>query len=588
MAGKGDIKAGGAFVELFVKGAKFEVGLRKAAAKLKSFGGDLSSFGTKMAAAGAAMAAPFIFSVKHFTDAGSAVADMAARTGLSTEAISELGFAAQQTGTDISTVEAGVRRMQKTISEAAGGSESAAKALAEFGLSAEALIGLSPDKQLEAIAAGLAAIDDPAKRSAATMAVLGKSGTALIPMLADITALRAEAKRLGFTMSAETAAAADKLGDAIDVVKASVGALAIKVGAALAPEILRIAEKATEFIALATDWVSKNRELVVSAAAIVAGIAAAGSALMAFGITVSSIGSGLTALAAVFGAVLSGAAALLTPIGAITAGIVAIAAVIVYTTGLLPKLIDSFKPLMGAIKTIAKSLISGDFKKAWDVAATSIKYVASVALDWFVSLPELAGYAAGAVARALIDGLSVVWEWVKSMPSLIEAMLSGDMSIGDMLSGAHEAALGKIKSTADAMKAGFRGDALPELGSSERTKKLRDALDALTGEDAKKAGMSNQMQNRGKGGKLVAAAKAGGLGGARPGGAGGGGGDGPVTVTFSGAALVAQTFGGRGVAKPEDKIVAALKADLVEAKKMVDLLADLVDELREKKGAVFL
>lgn len=691
----------GPFVELFVKGAKFEVGLKKAAASLKKFGDDITAIGTKLASFGTVMGTGIGLAAKRFADfddtmlAAGAVSSAteaelakltatAEKLGASTSftavevgslmtELGRAGFTADQidkmtgsvlslaraTGTDATLasgimsatirqfgLEAGdagrvadaftvaANKSFNTVEQLGEALNYAGPVAADFGMTLEetlaifgglgnmgiqasnagtavrrllTMTGSEADKmkdifgvtfkdaagnarplvdvleEVTAATAGLGTGDRAAKFNEA-FGLLGITAASAIGHSAVSIRDLKKALDEGGGVAEKTAAKMDSgLGGSIRILTSAVEGVAIKLGRTLAPTLQAVAAYVTDLAGEIIKWIDNNRELVVALTGAIAAVTAIGFSLVATGLAASLVAASITGLATLFGALLTGVTALLTPFGLITAAIVALGAVIVSTTGILPKLVDQFKPLIGAITTIATSLMSGDFKKAWDVAASSIKYVASVALDWFVSLPELAGYAAGAVARALIDGLSVVWEWVKSMPSLIEAMLSGDMSLGDMMSGAMESALGKIKSTADAMKAGFRGDALPELGSSERTKKLREALDALTGEDAKKAGMSNQMQNRGRGGKLVADAKAGGLGGARPGGAGGGGGDGPVTVTFSGAALVAQTFGGRGVVKPEDKIVLELRAQLAEAKRMEKILADLLKEAKAGK-----
>jgi hypothetical protein len=42
---------------------------------------------------------------------------MSKRTGVSVEALSELGFAAEQSGADLATLEAGLRRMSRVIKD---------------------------------------------------------------------------------------------------------------------------------------------------------------------------------------------------------------------------------------------------------------------------------------------------------------------------------------------------------------------------------------------------------------------------------------------------------------------------------------
>src|SRR5690606_23318108 len=88
---------------------------------------------------------------KAFSDTGDMLDKMSQRTGVSVEALSELGFAADLSGTDLETLEAGLRNMQRTLVGAAQGS-SAGEALGRLGLSAAQLAGLSPDEQFKILA----------------------------------------------------------------------------------------------------------------------------------------------------------------------------------------------------------------------------------------------------------------------------------------------------------------------------------------------------------------------------------------------------------------------------------------------------
>ena len=58
---------------------------------------------------------------------------MAKRTGFSTEALSELRFAAEQSGADLGTLEKGVKRMQSTLLDAELGLSTAVDALETAG-----------------------------------------------------------------------------------------------------------------------------------------------------------------------------------------------------------------------------------------------------------------------------------------------------------------------------------------------------------------------------------------------------------------------------------------------------------------------
>ena len=122
MADAKGIRAGAAYVELAVKDSRLVKGLDAAAKKLKAFGASVAGLGARLVALGGAALAPVAGMVFHFKDAGDALNKMAARTGVSTEALSELGFAAEQSGADLETLEAGLKAMQRNIVSAAGGS----------------------------------------------------------------------------------------------------------------------------------------------------------------------------------------------------------------------------------------------------------------------------------------------------------------------------------------------------------------------------------------------------------------------------------------------------------------------------------
>ena len=55
---------------------------------------------------------------------------MSKRTGISVEALTEVDYVASQTGTTIESFEGGIKKMQKALEEAAGGSAEAREALA--------------------------------------------------------------------------------------------------------------------------------------------------------------------------------------------------------------------------------------------------------------------------------------------------------------------------------------------------------------------------------------------------------------------------------------------------------------------------
>lgn len=438
MADTKGIRAGRAFVELGVSD-KLSAGLRRAQKQLEAFGAGLRSVGIRMAGIGAAAATSLFGAARMFATVGDDLEEMSQRTGVSVEALSELGFAADIAGSDLETLETGIKHMQRAIVEAAGGSESAQQALAKLGLSAADLAGLSPDEQFKRMADGIARIEDPALRVAVAMQIFGRSGTKLIPLLAEgasgIEALQEQARRLGLTISAETAHDAAELNDALDSLWRVVRQGVFTIGSALAPTLKELAERITRIIVTATDWIKRNREVVVWALKVAAAVAATGIALIVLGIAVSGIGAALGLLAGVisgvgtvFGIIGAAIGALLSPIGLVVAAVVGLGGALLVSSGAggeaLSWLMAQFTRLRDwvgkVVGGISDALAAGDIALAAQVLWLSLKViwqqgVAALNKAWlgakefFVSTAYSMWYGALAAAEIVFHALEVSW-----------------------------------------------------------------------------------------------------------------------------------------------------------------------------------
>ncbi|MGE0606566.1 MAG: phage tail tape measure protein [Pirellulales bacterium] len=375
----GAIRAGRAFVELFADDSKLVRGLRGAEKKLQAWGAAVSGIGRQFMGLGLAVAAPLGAAAKLFADFGSQLFDMGQRTGVSVEALSELSYAAQQSGANMETLEGGLRKMQKFLVGVAKGSDESKKTLSRLGLTLGDLSHLAPEDQFALLGDRLSKINDPAVRAAVAMEVFGKTGTALLPMLSEgaagLEAMRQQARDLGLTMSDEDAQSADALGDALDSLWATMKAGVVAIGAALAPTLTELAQSFARGMKIAGDWIKKHRDMIVTVAKIAVGVVAAGAALFALGSILSGLGAAfglvatvVTGVGAALGVIGSIIGALLTPIGLVTAGIVALGAYLVYSSGAgaeaLSWLGDRFAELkadaLAAFQGISDALAAGD------------------------------------------------------------------------------------------------------------------------------------------------------------------------------------------------------------------------------------
>jgi hypothetical protein len=287
MPSPGAVRAGEAYVEISAANTKLEAGLKSAAARMRRFGSSVAAAGLGMMKFGAVAAAPFVAAVKSFTTMGDSVADMSRRTGIAASTLSELRFAAEQTGTTLDGVEKGVKKMQMSINDLERGLTTAKDAFGTIGLSIESLRSLTPEQQFKRIADGISRISDPSKRAAVALQIFGRAGTELLGMFehgsAGIEELQAKARALGLTISDEAAANADRFSDILNVLGHEIKGVGFSIAEALMPTLLEMVSAVREGVRRLAAWIRTHKDLVVWIAKTVAQIAAMGAALWAVG-----------------------------------------------------------------------------------------------------------------------------------------------------------------------------------------------------------------------------------------------------------------------------------------------------------------
>ncbi|MFI4912427.1 MAG: phage tail tape measure protein [Sedimentisphaeraceae bacterium JB056] len=411
MSGSNDIKAGAAYVQLYVENSRFLRGLKSAQAKLKAFGAGTAKIGSLISAGAAAAGAPLLAAAKRFASFGDSIDKSSKRTGMSAESLSALGFAAEQSGSNMEQLENGIRRMQRTIEYAGDGLSTYTRALDKLGLSADSLKGLSTDQQFDLIAKSLNKIEDPSKKAAVAMEIFGRSGTSLLPMLDNLEALKQEAKELGLVIDSDQAASAAELTDAVNRVKRSVGALAFNVGSALADALTKAAKKITDFAVKTGKVIKENKSLILSIAKIIAITAGVGAALVAAGGIISGLASAVGGIitviktaSSIFGALATAVSLLASPLALITAGLIAVSGYLVLTSEKGKAAIGSLSAMFAHLKEIAfttlggikDALVSGDLslaaKIAWlGIKAAFLEGASRVKAIWFSLRSKLLG-----------------------------------------------------------------------------------------------------------------------------------------------------------------------------------------------------
>lgn len=359
-------------------------GIASVIGKVRNMGAAMQKFGTIMASIGGAGLAAMGGMVKHFTDAGSALNDMSARTGVAASTLAELKFAAEMTGASLEDVETAIKKSQKN------------------------------GKDFFATADAIAAIQDPAERTRQALEEWGKSGTKLLPMIANLKELRAEANAKGLVPTEESIKMADALGDKFDSVWKIIQAGAFEVGAALAPILMPVVSLVEEIAVATIKWVKENGELIRTVGMIVAGVTAAGA-------VIATIGASIAFLATPFGAVVAAVAA----IGA------GVALWMRYTESgkaAFGEIVRVFQEIQEFASSIGDALIAGDIALAGQIVVKQLQLIFQQGLTGISAMiGGLLGAAIGKIGTKVIAGdLKGAWDsTVTGMAAVWDTLVAG-------------------------------------------------------------------------------------------------------------------------------------------------------------------
>jgi hypothetical protein len=138
--------------------------------------------------------------------------DLSAETGIGTERLQELNYAASGAGLSIEDITGGITQLSKRL---AGGDDSATRAVERLGLSIHALENQSPDEAFIDISKAVAGIENPMERTRTAMELFGRSGSRMLRLMTDdVEGLLDGAKRSGAVIDAELIKKADQFDDA--------------------------------------------------------------------------------------------------------------------------------------------------------------------------------------------------------------------------------------------------------------------------------------------------------------------------------------------------------------------------------------
>jgi hypothetical protein len=272
----------------------------------------------------------------HAINAADDMNDLSQKTGVSVESLSKFQQAANASGTSIEGVGKAMIKLNRNL---ATSNPQAAESLTSLGISATNASGKlkSTDAIMLEVANKFAKMPDGANKTAAAMALFGKAGADMIPMLNGgskaVTDLKA-------TMSTDMAQSADRFNDKLEILKTKAGELGLRIGSLLLPYLEKFVDL---LVAASTAFSNLPGPLQV----IIAGAVALGAALVLLAPAISAVISIAGVLAGLkIGATIAGWAALAGP--AITAISAAFTGFLTFLTGtLLPGLLAFFSGPVG-------------------------------------------------------------------------------------------------------------------------------------------------------------------------------------------------------------------------------------------------
>jgi hypothetical protein len=242
-------------------------GLKSASSQMQSFSGQIKSINSRMGTLvfmqGAQMFAGFVrgvsSAVRSLISMGQAQAGvidsnakLSRRLGVTYKELAGLSLAGDLAGVSMDQIGAAMTKADVLMTKAAGGSKAAQDAFGRLGLNIASLQGMSGADRFEAIAAAIGQLPTAAERSAAAVALFGRSGAQLLPLFeggaAGIAQARAEAEKFGLALTGQQARSVEAMNDAFTRVRAAISGVVGQVTAYLAPAIEGIAKTFTDFV----------------------------------------------------------------------------------------------------------------------------------------------------------------------------------------------------------------------------------------------------------------------------------------------------------------------------------------------------
>ena len=374
-------------------------------------------------AGGASLVAFGVKAVQSFVGTGDELDKMSKRLGISVETLSELKFAAEQSGASLDDIEKAVKKLSSSVFDANNGVKASADAFQALGLNAAMLQDLSPEEQFLAVTKALAQVENASTRAALAQDVFGRAGTTLLPLVAEgaegLEELRQRARDLGITFTTGAAAKAADFTDALNELKLSIGGLGNVVAEKIVPALTNL-----------LNWFTDNREAVGEFLGQVqekvgpfveAFVSGAGFVLEALGKVLSWIVTNKPILIALIIAI---GLAIVTALGPVSLAVLAILGIIT-AIGLVRDNWDTiWNTILGVWDTVSGAILTA-YESNWGwllPAGPLVKAILFVRDNWDTIWNTILGVW-DTVSGAILTAYESNWGWLLPAGPLVKAIL---------------------------------------------------------------------------------------------------------------------------------------------------------------------
>lgn len=208
--------------------------------------GTVAKWGAALTGAAVAGAAALTNTAMSAAETTDRIDKLSAKIGISKQSFQEWDYIMAQNGMDVEKLQVGVKTLVQQMEAASKGTETATDAFKALDVSfqnADGSLRSQEEVMYDAIIA-LANMGESAERARLATVLFGKAGVEMAPMLNSgaegIKELKERAHELGLVLSDEAVTAGVVLGDTMDDVKKSFGALGTQLGVIFMPIVQQV------------------------------------------------------------------------------------------------------------------------------------------------------------------------------------------------------------------------------------------------------------------------------------------------------------------------------------------------------------